>query len=162
MEYGIYVPVEGQLIPINEWVQREDATSAKTLVLYTKYCCVEIDKLDFSHKAKWSLAQRALADIGKRSMTRHEFIDIYDARFMYDLDTAFRSIGGAPMTGFYWTCEEDLDPQYDSTIAFLGSFCAGYASHGAKSCFYRVRALADFHLIENNSEKRCVRQSIGG
>ena len=47
IENGIYIPEEQRnLIPVDEWVKREDPTTAQTVVLVTDFGMLEIAKED--------------------------------------------------------------------------------------------------------------------
>ena len=66
---------------------------------------------------------------GFRCPTRHEAIEMYDARFR-GLDEAFKKIGGEPATTIGWTSEADPDPEYNSYSAFFYCGSAGGVSYG--------------------------------
>lgn len=146
IQNGVYVHHENNLIPIEEWVKREDAKSAKSLILITDHCCIEIDKTNIGNSMTWGEAQGATAQIDKRSITHHEGIEIYEARYKYDLDNAFKSIGGEPMDGWYWTCYEDVNPKYSASLAWRVSTYAGNTYYDHKSAAYMVRAVAAFQM----------------
>lgn len=116
IENGIYIPEEQRnLIPVDEWVKREDPTTAQTVVLVTDFGMLEIAKEDLPGGFNFEGAQKAAAEYRKgfRCPTRHEAIEMYDARFR-GLDEAFKKIGGEPATTIGWTSEADPDPEYDS------------------------------------------------
>lgn len=121
IENGIYIPDEHRnLIPVDEWVKREDPTAAQTVVLVTDFGMLEIAKKDLPGGFNFEGAQKAAAEYRKgfRCPTRHEAIEMYDARFR-GLDEAFKKIGGEPVTTIGWTSEADPDPEYSSGSAFL-------------------------------------------
>ena len=100
IENGIYIPEEQRnLIPVDEWVKREDPTTAQTVVLVTDFGMLEIAKEDLPGGFNFEGAQKAAAEYRKgfRCPTRHEAIEMYDARFR-GLDEAFKKIGGEPAT----------------------------------------------------------------
>ena len=110
IENGIYIPDEHRnLIPVDEWVKREDPTAAQAVVLVTDFGMLEI-----------AGAQKAAAEYRKgfRCPTRHEAIEMYDARFR-GLDEALKKIGGKTITTIGWTSEADPDPEYNSYCAFV-------------------------------------------
>ena len=97
IENGIYIPEEQRnLIPVDEWVKREDPTTAQTVVLVTDFGMLEIAKEDLPGGFNFEGAQKAAAEYRKgfRCPTRHEAIEMYDARFR-GLDEAFKKIGRA-------------------------------------------------------------------
>lgn len=121
IEHGIYIPDENrELHPLDEWMKREDPTTAQTVVLVTDSGMLEIAKEDLPSEFNFEGAQKAAAEYreGFRCATRHEAIEMYDARFR-GLDEAFEKIGGKPATNIYWTSEADPDPEYNSNIAFF-------------------------------------------
>ena len=121
IENGIYIPEEQRnLIPVDEWVKREDPTTAQTVVLVTDFGMLEIAKEDLPGGFNFEGAQKAAAEYRKgfRCPTRHEAIEMYDARFR-GLDEAFKKIGGEPATTIGWTSEADPDPEYNSYYAFI-------------------------------------------
>ena len=65
-----------------------------------------------------------------RAPTRHECIDLYDARFTARLDEALRLIGGdfAKRGRYHWTCERDTDPNYANLAWFSNGYygCMSY------------------------------------
>lgn len=121
IENGIYIPDENrELYPLDEWMQREDPTTAQTVVLVTDSGMLEIAKEDLPGEFNFEVAQKAAAEYreGFRCATRHEAIEMYDARFR-GLNEAFKKIGGKPATNAYWTSDADPDPEYNSNGAFL-------------------------------------------
>ena len=143
---GIYIPDEHRnLIPVNEWVEREDPTAAQTVVLVTDFGMLEIAKEDLPGEFNFEGAQKAAAEYRKgfRCPTRHEAIEMYDARFR-GLDEAFKKIGGEPATTIGWTSEADPDPEYNSNFAFFCYGSAGSVSGNSKYYTYAVRPVSAF------------------
>ena len=125
IENGIYIPDENrELHPLDEWTKREDPTTAQTVVLVTDFGMLEIAKKDLPGKFNFKGAQKAAAKYrrGFRCATRHEAIEMYNARFR-GLDEAFEKIGGKPATNGCWTSEADPDPEYNSSNAFFYYGC---------------------------------------
>lgn len=130
IENGIYIPEEQRnLIPVDEWVKREDPTTAQTVVLVTDFGMLEIAKEDLPGGFNFEGAQKAAAEYRKgfRCPTRHEAIEMYDARFR-GLDEAFKKIGGEPATTIGWTSEADPDPEYNSTRSSTAAARAAWAA----------------------------------
>ena len=90
---------------------------------------LEIAKGDLPGGFNFEGAQKAAAEYRKgfRCPTRHEAIEMYDARFR-GLDEALKKIGGKPITTIGWTSEADPDPEYSSDIAFVYSGRTGYVN----------------------------------
>lgn len=146
IENGIYIPEEQRnLIPVDEWVKREDPTTAQTVVLVTDFGMLEIAKEDLPGGFNFEGAQKAAAEYRKgfRCPTRHEAIEMYDARFR-GLDEAFKKIGGEPATTIGWTSEADPDPEYISNSAFVYGGSTGGVSHFNKYSASAVRPVSAF------------------
>lgn len=143
---GIYIPDEQRnLIPVNEWVKREDPTAAQTVVLVTDFGMLEIAKEDLPDEFNFEGAQKAAAEYRKgfRCPTRHEAIEMYDARFR-GLDEAFKKIGGEPVTTIGWTSEADPDPESNSNYAFIYYGSSGNVYYNSKSYTNAVRPVSAF------------------
>ena len=146
IENGIYIPDENrELHPLDEWMKREDPTTVQTVVLVTDSGMLEIAKEDLPSEFNFEGAQKAAAEYreGFRCATRHEAIEMYDARFR-GLDEAFEKIGGKPATNIYWTSEADPDPEYNSYGAFFYYGCTGYMSSYYKCGTGAVRPVSAF------------------
>ena len=86
---------------------------------------------------EWKDAQVAAANtigMGWRCPTRHECIDIYDARFK-GLDDAMKEIGGDTLKELYWTSEADSAPQCHASNAVVFNGTTGYL--GTYDKFYQ-------------------------
>lgn len=146
IENGIYIPDENrELHPLDEWMKREDPTTAQTVVLVTDSGMLEIAKEDLPGEFNFEVAQKAAAEYreGFRCATRREAIEMYDARFR-GLDEAFKKIGGKPATNVYWTSEADPDPEYHSNYAFIYNGVAGGMFYIDKYSTYAVRPVSAF------------------
>ena len=142
---GIYIPDENRkLHPLDEWMKREDPTTVQTVVLVTDSGMLEIAKEDLPGVFNFEGAQKAAAEYreGFRCATRHEAIEMYDARFR-GLDEAFKKIGGKPATNIYWTSEADPDPENNSNRAFFYSGNTGYMGN-SKYGISAVRPVSTF------------------
>ena len=132
IENGIYIPEEQRnLIPVDEWVKREDSTTAQTVVLVTDFGMLEIAKEDLPGGFNFEGAQKAAAEYRKgfRCPTRHEAIEMYDARFR-GLDEAFKKIGGEPAT----TIGRSTIPAARSSTAATRASWAATASISRTPC----------------------------
>lgn len=146
IENGIYIPdVNRELHTLDAWMQREDPTAAQTVVLVTDSGMLEIAKKDLPGRVNFEDAQKAAADYreGFRCPTRHEAIEMYDARFR-GLDEALKKIGGEPVTTIGWTSEADPDPECNSGSAFFYTGNAGGVSNGNKFDAAAVRPVSAF------------------
>ena len=131
IENGIYIPEEQRnLIPVDEWVKREDPTTAQTVVLVTDFGMLEIAKEDLPGGFNFEGAQKAAAEYRKgfRCPTRHEAIEMY----------------GEPATTIGWTSEADPDPEYNSYYAFIYSGGTGNVSNNGKCNTLAVRPVSAF------------------
>lgn len=146
IENGIYIPDENrELHPLDEWMKRKDPTTAQTVVLVTDSGMLEIAKEDLPGEFNFEGAQKAAAEYreGFRCATRHEAIEMYDARFR-GLDEAFKKIGGKPATNVYWTSEADPDPEYNSSSAFVYFGNTGNVHNNNKYNARAVRPVSAF------------------
>ena len=146
IENGIYIPDEHRnLIPVDEWVKREDPTAAQAVVLVTDFGMLEIAKGDLPGGFNFEGAQKAAAEYRKgfRCPTRHEAIEMYDARFR-GLDEALKKIGGKPITTIGWTSEADPDPEYGSYVAFFYGGRSGYVRYYNECSTLAVRPVSAF------------------
>lgn len=146
IENGIYIPDENrELHPLDEWMKREDPTTVQTVVLVTDSGMLEIAKEDLPGVFNFEGAQKAAAEYreGFRCATRHEAIEMYDARFR-GLDEAFEKIGGRPATNVYWTSEADPDPEYNSFGAFFYTGNTGIVGNSNKYNTGAVRPVSAF------------------
>lgn len=112
-ETFIYAEVAGEIRPFEELKAEGfvDLKSLDYLIIKThddKF--LKIWKKNLPEK-EWKEAQKVASAIGDgwRCPTRHECIDIYDARFK-GLDDAMEEIGGESLKEIYWTSEADSAP----------------------------------------------------
>lgn len=140
IENGIYIPGGNrELYTLDEWLQQAHPETAQTVVLVTDRGMLEIAKEDLPGEFNFDGAQKAAAEYreGFRCPTRHEAIEMYDARFR-GLDEAFKKIGGEPATTIGWTSEADPDPECNSHFAF---FYIGYTGRVNNSNKYSTNAV---------------------
>lgn len=146
IENGIYIPGGNrELYTLDEWLQQAHPETAQTVVLVTDRGMLEIAKEDLPGEFNFDGAQKAAAEYreGFRCPTRHEAIEMYDARFR-GLDEAFKKIGGEPATTIGWTSEADPDPEYYSYSAFVYYGYTGYVHYYTKYSTYAVRPVSAF------------------
>ncbi|WP_418991887.1 hypothetical protein [Alistipes sp.] len=146
IENGIYIPDDlRKLFTLDEWMQRAHPETARTVVLVTDSGMLEIARKDLPGEYDFEDAQKAAAEYreGFRCPTRHEAIEMYDARFR-GLDEAFKKIGGMPATTVGWTSEADPDPEYNSSSAFIYSGYTGHMITGYKNGVTSVRPVSAF------------------
>ena len=128
MKTYIINPDNFQPVTIEDWRKDENPTRAELLliqrddlpgILMSKSYIMENGKVK---RFEFEEAQKACADFHPkgadgltfRSPTRKEHVDMYDARFLADLDEAIKLTGGnfATGVGAHWTSERDTDPRY--------------------------------------------------
>lgn len=146
IENGIYIPDDlRRLFTLDEWMTRAHPETAQTVVLVTDFGMLEIAKKDLPGGFNFEGAQKAAAEYRKgfRCPTRHEAIEMYDARFR-GLDEAFKKIGGEPATTIGWTSEADPDPECNSNDAFIYYGYTGYVSSNDKYTTGAVRPVSAF------------------
>lgn len=154
---AIVNPDNGEIVPVDEWKKEQNPTRASVV-------CLNIGG------RVWLAIAKCNADGGKehnfdeandiaskvtfdgcdgatfRLPTRHECVDIYDARFA-GLDDALFLIGGDPLTRWFWTCESDTDPEYNATYAFLFSGARGHLVDGNECGSLAVRPVSAFEIV---------------
>lgn len=143
---GIYIPDDlRKLFTVDEWMQRAHPETARTVVLVTDSGMLEIAKNDLRDEFDFEGAQKAAAKYGDgfRCATRHEAIEMYDARFR-GLGEAFEKIGGKPATNIYWTSEADPNPECSSYFAFVYNGYSGNVSYYDKYDTGAVRPVRTF------------------
>lgn len=146
IENGVYIPGGNrELYTLDEWLQQAHPETAQTVVLVTDRGMLEIAKEDLPGEFNFEGAQKAAAEYreGFRCPTRHEAIEMYDARFR-GLDEAFKKIGGEPATTIGWTSEADPDPDYNSTYAFFYYGYSGSVYFNYKYYTFAVRPVSAF------------------
>lgn len=146
IENGIYIPGGNrELYTLDEWLQQAHPETAQTVVLVTDRGMLEIAKEDLPGEFNFDGAQKAAAEYreGFRCPTRHEAIEMYDARFR-GLDEAFKKIGGEPATTIGWTSEADPDPEFNSSYAFVYYGTTGGVYGSDKYITYAVRPVSAF------------------
>jgi len=154
---AIVNPDNGEIVPVDEWKKEQNPTRASVV-------CLNIGG------RVWLAIAKCNADGGKehnfdeandiaskvtfdgcdgatfRLPTRHECVDIYDARFA-GLDDALSLIGGDPLTRWFWTCESDTDPEYSATLAFVFNGRSGILNYTGKYCSDTVRPVSAFEIV---------------
>lgn len=146
IENGIYIPGGNrELYTLDEWLQQAHPETAQTVVLVADRGMLEIAKEDLPGEFNFDGAQKAAAEYreGFRCPTRHEAIEMYDARFR-GLDEAFKKIGGEPATTIGWTSEADPDPECNSNHAFVCYGSAGIVGSNYKYNANAVRPVSAF------------------
>ena len=139
-------PDTGVFVQLDEWKKEPDPTRAEVVAVDTPYYRIAIHKKFVGESLTFKKAQAAAAKVeilGQqcRCPRRNECTYIYDARFN-GLDEALELIGGDPIKGWIWTCDEDADPEfarrYNANYAwfFYGTYGTLYGSYvyGAFRC----------------------------
>ena len=146
IENGIYIPDDlRRLFTIDEWMQRAHPETARTVVLVTDFGMLEIAKKDLPGRFNFEDAQKAATEYreGFRCPTRHEAIEMYDARTR-GLDEAFEKIGGEPATTIGWTSEADPASEFNHYYAFDYNGDVGNVNFNNKYNASAVRPVSAF------------------
>lgn len=139
----------GHLRTIEQWRKEPDPTIAELVCIsgsMTGHILMHKKLLRDENgiiKCTWDKACELVEhlEISSTLPTRHQCIDIYDARFC-GLDDALRLIGGDPLTSdWIWTGDEDTEPEYNSSFTFVFKSSGGVGSLG-KCNTYAVRPIA--------------------
>lgn len=84
IENGIYIPDEKrELHPLDEWMKREDPTTAQTVVLVTDYGMLEIAKQD-CHYVKIDTNGKFIYTIDSRSNKLKALMEFYEVPILTD------------------------------------------------------------------------------
>ena len=122
-------------VSIEEWAKDTDPTRAQLLLVDTGEKRILVRKaflpegeVDFNRAQELCAAYRPFPEspFTFRAPTRKECIDLYDARFLGDLDEAVKLTGGdyGRKGKWFWTRERDADPAF----AYV-AWCS-YGSYG--------------------------------
>lgn len=164
--FSIFIvnPANGEFVPLADWRNTENPTSAEFVAIVRKDNCglilakdpVKVDgKINFDWNKAVELAKAfkpttAIANLaveGFRLPDRREALDIYDARFQ-GLDDALALIGGTPLNEgdarWMWTEDEDPDPEYNSYYAFFFNGNGGYVLNSGTYGTLTVRPVSAF------------------
>ena len=143
MKTYIINPDNFQPITIEDWKKEENPIRAELLLIEREglpgilMSKSYIMKDGAVKRFTFEEAQKACADFHPhgadgltfRAPTRKEHVDMYDARFLADLDEAIKLTGGNFATGIgaHWTSERDTDPRYSAYYAWF--------AYGNVGCF---------------------------
>ena len=154
---AIVNPDNGEIVPVDEWRKEQNPTRASVVCLNIggkvwlaiAKCNADGGKGHNFDEAN-DIASKATFDgcdgATFRLPTRHECIDIYDARFA-GLDDAVSLIGGDPLTSWFWTRESDPDPERTATFAFFFTGYSGELGYDYKYGSCTVRPVSAFELV---------------
>lgn len=164
--FSIYIvnPLTGELETPKSWARSENPQSAELVVLkrtgeqglFISKNLIKDDlgvlKVDFDDAVKLASGYKPTTvypvdrtvEGAFRLPTRRECLDVYDARFQ-GLDDALRLIGGDPLTDYWiWTGDEDPDPEFSSSGAFVFNGNYGGVRGNYKYGTYTVRPFSAF------------------
>lgn len=154
---AIVNPDNGEIVPVDEWRKEQNPTRASVVCLNIggkvwlaiAKCNADGGKGHNFDEAN-DIASKATFDgcdgATFRLPTRHECIDIYDARFA-GLDDAVSLIGGDPLTSWFWTRESDPDPECIAPNAFVFNGNSGELNNDNKYYSGTVRPVSAFELV---------------
>lgn len=128
------------------WNEINNLGDVKYIVVKKGYTCIKMLRNEIDGEYNFVDAQKKAAECGAgwRCPTRHEWLDIYDMRFN-GLDEFRARLGMKPLFGWFWSCEEDADPQYSAQLAWtLSSNGVVYGYY--KRTGYRVCAVSVFRF----------------
>lgn len=140
-------PANGEMVSPAEWLKSENPTAAEWLV---------VENVNYGFKFKihknglgehnWNEAVGITKSAGGRLPNRFEMISLYNAIYTENLNNVIEAIGGEVLSGWFWTEEEDEDPQYSSTAAWHASLYLGYVNYYTKTNPYPLRVVSGFFL----------------
>lgn len=149
MKTYIINPDNFQPVTIEDWRKDKKPTRAELLlvqrdelpgILMSKSYIMKDGRVK---RFEFEEAQKACADFHPkgadgltfRAPTRKEHVDMYDARFLAELDEAIKLTGGnfATEIGAHWTSERDTNPRYSAYYAWFALGNSGYFDYGNMS-----------------------------
>lgn len=149
MKTYIINPDTQKPVPVEEWAKDTNPTRAELLLVDTgekrilmRKAFLPCGEVKFDKAQKECAAYKPFPEspFTFHAPTRKETLDLYDARFLGGLDEAVRLTGGdfGKSGGWYWTCEEDADPDF-ANYAWYSLGGSGCLSCG--SLYYTLLAL---------------------
>lgn len=121
------------------WNKIDNLDDVRYIVVKKGFTCVKMLRNEIEGEYNFDDAQKKAAECGAgwRCPTRHEWLDIYDMHFN-GLDEFRKRLGMKPLYGYYWSCEEDADPQYSAQNAwplhYYGAVDLDNKRHGFRVC----------------------------
>lgn len=119
MKTYIINPETNKAVSIDAWKKEENPARAELVALELNDGAdyLIIRKTPSDKQMTFPDAQEYAAGVqimGRpaRCATRKESIDLYDARFLAQLDEAMELIDGRRIAYRFWTCEKDVDPDF--------------------------------------------------
>ncbi len=141
--YVVFVldPQSGTHIPADQWLKREDKTSANWVGIVDEngvFFYLHKKELAGGKDVKWDEAKKLAEEAGGNSLGRRKWwCDVYDAIHTAKLNDVLKEIGGDPIAQkWYWTADKDTD-QSTSTGAWVFSATSGYLTYN----YFRVVAV---------------------
>ena len=143
---GVYGITKTGIMKSADKFQDDELADIEHIVVKKGYTCVKISRKQIEGTFSFEEAQEKAAELGEgwRPFTRHEWLDIYDMRFK-GLDEFMQRLGMKPLNSWYWTCEEDADPQFSAAFAWL-AYDYGLLDSYYKRNGYRVVAVSAFQI----------------
>lgn len=135
MQTFIINPDTKQPVTIDEWRKDQNPTRANLVLLDLDGYKLLMAKNHSEKEYNWQDANKYAAEFtvdgfsGFRLRTRKENVDIYDCRFLGQLDEALKLIDGNANHGWSWGCERDTDPAYSDRGAWVFNGSYGNASY---------------------------------
>lgn len=137
MQTFIINPDTKQPVTIDEWRKDKNPTRANLVLLDLDGYKLLMAKNHSEKEYNWQDANKYAADFtadgfsGFRLRTRKENVDIYDCRFLGQLDETLKLIDGNANRGWSWGCERDTDPAYSDRGAwfFNGNYGNAYYNY---------------------------------
>ena len=145
MQTFIINPDTKQPVTIDEWRKDKNPTRANLVLLDLDGYKLLMAKNHSEKEYNWQDANKYAADFtadgfsGFRLRTRKENVDIYDCRFLGQLDETLKLIDGNANRGWSWGCERDTDPAYSDRGAWI--FNGGYGNANVSSFCSALLAL---------------------
>lgn len=142
VDIQIVHPDTGKPVSVEEWKKEQDPTRAEWVLITTdelkpfqlhKNLAAEGRRFDFTE-----------ALMAGNTLTRAQGLALYEARYTAKLNDILLLIAGDEVLGWIWTCEEDSDPQYSATYAWLVYLTGGDVANLTKTYGFQVRLVSAF------------------
>lgn len=157
MQTFIINPDTKQPVTIDEWHKDKNPTRANLVLLDLDGYKLLMAKNHSEKEYNWQDANKYAAEFtadgfsGFRLRTRKENVDIYDCRFLGQLDETLKLIDGNANRGWSWSCERDTDPAYSDRSAW---FFNGHNGNANNSNFYNASLAVPVALYPSEAKDK--------
>lgn len=148
MTDGVYGVFKNGELKLHSAITDAELNLVEHILVKKNHTSVFMLRNEIEGKYNFDDAQKKAAECGAgwRCPTRHEWLDIHDMRFN-GLDEFRKRLGMEPLNKWYWSCEEDADPQSSAQYAWsLNSHSSVNFNLYRKRYVYSVCAVSAFQI----------------